>query len=468
MLWTVIRVEWRNLAGEKAVWAILALFAVLVAWAAVTGGREARARHGVAQAALAEEEERLGRLREEARAPGEARDPHAVGREHGRRAAVLPQGPLASVAGGGAEPVVFVTTESRTTAGEAELGNPVQELAGPFDLAFVFVFLLPLVIVGLTYDLLAGERERGTLALVLSQPVSLSTFVMGKALQRAILLLGVVLAAALLGPLLAGGALWADGGLRTALYVALLVAYTAFWFAAALAVNAWGQSSAGNALALVALWLGLVVVVPGLVAVAVDAVYPPPSRVELVNAARAAASDAEEQASALEGDHGAEAADEGGEEGALAERYRSTVQRALVVQEELERRVAPVVAAFREQLERQQVLVNRLRFLSPAIVLHEGLYDVAGAGVERRAGFLEQVDAWHAEWRAFFAERIRAGRELTPEDYAALPSFGYVEEPPSELGARVGVGFAGLVLPTLVLLGVAAVGLRRPGAAGIR
>ncbi|GMV39906.1 MAG: hypothetical protein AMXMBFR64_16220 [Myxococcales bacterium] len=462
MLWTVIRVEWRNLAGERAVWAVVALFAALVAWAAITGGRDAHARQEAAQAALTEEQDRLARLRAEASAPGQATDPHMVGRELGRRTAILSEGPLASVVGGREPHVVVVSTESRATTSEAELGSPIRQVAGAFDLTFVFVTLLPLVVVALTFDLLAGERERGTLALVLAQPVSLTTFALGKALQRALLLLGVVMAAALAGPALAGGELFADGGLRTTLYAALLVAYTAFWFAAALAVNAWGQSSAGNALALVALWLGLVVVVPGLVAVVVDAVYPPPSRVELVNMARAAAAEAEDEASTIEGDHGAPKGE------TLGDRYRTTVKRSLAVQEELERRVEPVVAAFREQLDHQQSLVNRLRFLSPAIVLHEGLHDVAGTGVERRSGFHGQVEDFHGAWRAFFHERALSGAPLAPADYDALPAFRHVEEPTGDLTRRVGAGVAGLLVPALALLGAAVLGLRRPEAAGIR
>ena len=59
--------------------------------------------------------------------------------------------------------------------------------------------------------------------------------------------------------------------------------------ALAVAVNAWGRSSAGNALSLVGIWLALLVVVPGLASVAVDALHPSPSRVELVNVARDAA-----------------------------------------------------------------------------------------------------------------------------------------------------------------------------------
>lgn len=467
MLWTVIRVEWLSLVRERAAWAILALFALAVGYGALGGGLFVRAERRAVEATRLEESARFTKLREElaaiaAGAPvrhaADPRSPHIVGRELGKRAATLPPGPLAPVSIGQRDLLphtVFVTTQARL-ADEADAGDassPTRRMSGAFDLAFVWVFLLPLVIIALSYDLLSGERERGTLDLVLSQPVSLASFVLGKALQRAGILVVVVLVLGLLGPALGGGHLLAEGGpLRVLLYAGLLISYSAFWFAAAVLVNAWGRSSAGNALSLVGLWLGLVVVVPGLVSVAVDAIHPPPSRVTLVNLAREAASEAEAKASVLEGDHGKDA----------ARAMDRTARRAIEVQEDLERRVTPVVEAFGEQLSRQQALVDRLRFVSPAIVLHEGLNEVAGSGVSRHRHFAEQVERFHEEHKRFYFDRIRRGAELSAADYDAMPRFEHREEPGSAVAGRVGVGLLGLLLPAAGLVAFAIAGLRRP------
>ncbi len=464
---TVMRVEWRSLVRERAVWLVVALFAGLVAYAAVGGGSQVRSDRAAIEAARREEAARLEGLGAslrglaagaEARPGADPRDPHVVGRELGRRAAILPPGPLAPVAIGQRDVMphtVHVTSEARLAAGaaDADLGSPTRQTSGPFDLAFVIVYLLPLVIIALTFDLLAGERERGTLALVLSQPVSLRSFVLGKALLRAACLLGLVVPIVVAAPLLAGGAAPTGDGLivRLGLFGALLIAYSAFWFAAALAVDAWGRSSSGNALALVGVWLALVVIVPGLVSVGVNALHPPPSRVELVSLTRSAAREAEAQLSALEGDHGERPADA----------YGKTVRRSVEVQEELERRVQPVVDAFGVQLARQQRLVDRLRFLSPAIVVHEGLNDVSGSGVARYQHFAAQVDVFHRAHKAFFFDRIRRGAPLDAADFEALPAFDYREQPTADLGARVGAGIVGLLVPALALLGLAIAGLRR-------
>jgi ABC-2 type transport system permease protein len=465
MFWKVVRVEWRNLLAERAAWWLLGLLAILVTYAAVGGASSVRAWRAANEAAVSAEEATLENLRAQlaateaggppaphARDPA---DPAVVGRGLAARAVTLPATPLAPVAAGQRDVhagTLRITTQSRLTApsgGATAMSGPTRQMTGAFDLAFVFVFLLPLLIIALTYDLLAGERERGTLALVLSQPVSLATFVLGKTFQRALVVVGITVALAVLALLAsAEGLTTGEGLVRGALYLAALVAYAAFWFAAAVAVNSRGRTSAGNALALVGLWLALVVAVPGLVRVVVETIYPPPSRVELVNLAREAASEIEEELTALEGQHGAPAA--GG-------------ARLLEVQAELDRRVQPVVEGFRRQLAAQQSLVNRLRFLSPAILLNEALVDVAGTGAQRQQRFEAQVDAFHARWRAFFTERARDGRRLTSADYAALPAFAYEEEPLGALSARVGAGVAGLFVPALLLLVFAATGLRRAG-----
>lgn len=465
MLWTVVRVEWRSMVRERSVWALVAAFALLLVYATVGAGLLVGADRRAQDTELREEAQRMAALRGEVMAiaggaavrhAADPRNPHLVGRELGRRVAALPPGALAPVSVGQRDVLpreVQVTTQALLAeADEGEGGSPARRAAGPFDPAFVLVFLLPLLIIALAYDLCAGERERGTLGLVLSQPVSLSTFVFGKAVQRGLLTLLVVLVLGLLVPALSGARLSGEGAAtRVLLYVALLVAYVAFWFAAAIAVNAWGRSSAGNALSLVGIWLALTMVVPGLTSVAVDALQPMPSRVELVNLARAATSEAESQVSAIEGDHGA-----------AVGAGDNAARRAVEVQRDLERRVQPVLAGFRGQLAEQQRLVDRLRFLSPAILLHEGLNDVAGSGVARHQHFSAQVDGFHASYRDFLFERVQRGAQLSPSDYDAMPRFEYREEPAGAVARRVGIGVLGLLLPAALLAAVALAGLRRP------
>jgi ABC-2 type transport system permease protein len=467
MLKAVFRVEWRSALRDGALRAVFAVFAVLMAYAAFGGSRFVDAERTSMEAALRDEAAKHEQLRSELVAiaggaqvknAADPRSPLQVGRELSPRVAALPPGPLAVVAVGQRDvlpQIVELTTKTRLDSAEHDDGaSPLRQSNGPFDLAFVLVFLLPLIIIALSYDVLSGERERGTLALVLSQPISLTTFVMGKALQRGALMLIVVLSLGLVGPIAAGATVTAAGGpLRVLLYACLLAAYTVFWLALAVLVNSWGKTSAANALTLVGLWLALLVVVPGLASVAVDAIYPSPSRVELVNLARAAASEAEAQTTELEGDHGKPAAADSG-------------RRAVKMQAAFEQQVGPVLSRFREQNARQQAMVDKLRFISPAILLNEGLSDIAGGSVGRHQHFSAQTDAFHAELKQFFAERVERGAQLTAVDYDAMPQFVYQEPPDAELAGRVGASLLALVLAAAGLLALAAARLKRANALG--
>ena len=457
----IFRVESRNAWRDTGLRVIVLVLTLLVAYAAFGGARLVAAEKTAIAAARLQQATQQKKLRSElaAIAAGTAatnaadpRNPLQVGRELLPRIAVLPPGPLAAIAVGQRDVLphtIRLTTKTRLYSTGQDDTSPLRQSNGPFDLAFVFVFLLPLVIIALSYDLLSVERERGTLALVLSQPVSLPNFVLGKAAHRAALLLLVVVVLGLVAALASGASLAASGGaLRLVLYLALLAAYTLFWLALAVLINSWGRSSAANALALVGLWLALLVVVPGLASVAVDAIYPSPSRVELVNLARSAAKEAEAKSSALEGDHGKPVTADLG-------------RRSVAMQRALERQVQPVLRQFREQRRRQQSMVDRLRFLSPAIMLNEGLSDVAGSSVARHQHFAAQVDVFHAELKRFFSERIERGKKLDSSDYDAMPQFVYQQPPDAELAGRVGASLAVLLLAAAALLALAIARLKR-------
>jgi ABC-2 type transport system permease protein len=63
----------------------------------------------------------------------------------------------------------------------------------------------------------------------------------------------------------------------------------------------------------------------------------------------------------------------------------------VAVDEDVSRRARPVVDRYEQQLTRQQTLIDRLRFLSPAVLMQDALNDVAGTGAARHRHFLGQV-----------------------------------------------------------------------------
>ncbi len=469
---TLLRLELGLLVADRSVRGVLIFFALVLATSAWLGGRHAR-EHAEAIARAADAQSAtvaasLAAVRELGAGPAmplsatDPRDPALAGRERAVVLAHLPPTPLASVSAGLRDVrshALRVTTGAQlaqSLSSATALVGPSRQATGALDPAFVLVVLFPLVVIALSYDLLSGERERGTLALVLSQPVSQTRLVAAKAIARALVLLGSGVGTAWLGVALTGGELFgASGWPRTLAYTAGIVAYGTFWFSLAVWINARGAASLRNVLVLMACWLGLTVIVPGLLRAWVETRFPPPSRVELINDAREAAEEAEAQLGALEGSHGPAAA-------TPADPLTPT-QRAAALEEELARRTEPVVASFREQLEAQQRWVSACQYVSPAVVLQELLNDAAGTGSHRQSRFERQVDAFHAQWRRYFAEKVALGQPLSAADYAAMPRFHFDEEPTGAFARRIGLGLAGLLGPAMLLLLTAMPGLRRVG-----
>lgn len=464
--WTTIaRLEWRILRRDRAALAVLALFAGLLLLAAYTGGRRADQVSDGLDRALAAQAKRATTLKAQhdkldasqaAPIGQDPRDPTWMGREGAARLATLPPAPLAAVAMGQRDVFpqalkvnteVFLAAERET---ETPLSGPTRLTTGAFDPAFLFVVLFPLVIIALSYELLSGERERGTLAMLLSQPISQRALVFGKAGARLGVLCVVTLTFAV-GGLLVAGADLGGGALEVGLYLAVLVAWALFWFAAAIAVNAFGRTSATNALMLFGLWLLLVVVVPGLVRVGLDTLRPPPSRVEMLHEAREAAQEMERELAGLEGKHDVDTT------------TQAYAEKLVKVQSDLATRAAPVLADLRAQLAKRQSLLDGLRFVSPALVVQMALEDVAGTGARRHQRFEAQVDAFHDQYRAAMFAHVRAGARLTAAQIEAIPQWTYQAEPAGDLATRVLTGVLGLLLAALMLFGVALSGLRRVG-----
>lgn len=470
MLFQIIRHEWRALRADKTMWLLASLLLVVIGYGLWNGASWARLREETARRAQTEETTQLRAMQKLAReiekgAPApESHDPTSaasVGLFDAPRYAALPSAPLAALAVGQSDlyPSFFkITAQNKSTwMNSEEIENPVNLLAGRFDLAFVVIYLLPLLIVALSYNLLSGEREEGTLALLLSQGVPLRTLLWGKVIARFVAVLALVLGFSLLGLALTG-ALSQNIG-RVLGWATIVACYAAFWFALALLVNVWGKNSASNAMTLLGGWLLWVLLLPALVGLAASTLYPVPSRMELILATRAAS---------------AEAAKQGG--GVLAKYYEdhpglapkgqkpdgsNFPLRFFAVQELVAGRVEPLLARYDARLQQQQNLVTRFQFLSPAIVTQEALNDFAGTGLGRYRHFLQQVNRFHDDYRRYFRPKAFAMAALSAADYDEMPRFQYAGESQEAVARRVSAGGLGVLCLTLLTAGAALFSLRR-------
>lgn len=474
----VLRHEWRLLTSDASLRVVLVVIAIALAYGAFTGGRWMRAHEAGLERARTEERERLAlhegtmhRLaagdRLDVSPFTDPRNPQVAASRSAPRYAILPPQPLGALGIGQADLLpasLKITSEAREQiTGGSELEHPLRLLTGRFDVAFVIVYLFPLLVLALTYNVLSGEREQGTLALALSQPVTLRVWLGAKLVVRLAVVLAGVVALLLLALPLAGIDVTAPGTLARLTWLLVAMAlYGAFWMALALLVASFGRPSATNAMVLAACWLVLVLLVPTLLNLLTRARHPLPSRVELVQAVREASEAATAEGSRLLAryyeDHPELAT--GGAEQAM----NDVAMVRLAVAADVERRVRPLLDEFERRREAQHQLVARWRHASPALLLHDVITDLVGTGAARHRHFMTQVTAYHDAWRGYFVPRIARREQL--HSYAELPRFTYRDESFAEVRARLWPALLGLVVPTILLAGVGLSRLRRVDVTG--
>ncbi|MBH5384759.1 DUF3526 domain-containing protein [Bradyrhizobium diversitatis] len=317
---------------------------------------------------------------------------------------------------------------------DTEIENPWNLLSGHFDLAFVIVFVLPLLVTTLSYNLLSAEREHGTLRMLCSQPLSMATLLSGKIIVRALALMAVVIPLPLIVLLLIHpGARGTEQLVLMLSWSALVAAYVLFWFAVAALINAIGLSSSTNALIMVATWTFFVLILPVTMNLVVGLISPAPSRTELASRTRVATAESLREFEDLYSADYRYASDP---EALLVKDERievpSRMRAFFLSKQKVDEQVEPVLKRFDEQLLQQQKLVDRLSLLSPAILVNEALTSIAGTDARRFLAFKDQTEAFHNTWRQYFSPRILESRAMTLEDLSSLPRWHWIEMQASE------------------------------------
>lgn len=340
-----------------------------------------------------------------------------------------------------------------------EIENPVNLKTGAFDIAFVIIFLMPIFIMAMSYDLLSSEKERGTLAMVLAHPISLRKLMASKLISRMAIMLAVVTAFGLGAVLAVGSALdQPETWVRFGFWFGVTILYSLFWFALAVLVNALGKSSATNGIVLAGSWLAFVVIIPTLVSVIASTLYPAPSRLDFIAASREAQTAAElERMKALDAyyyDHlelvpGAEA------------KANDFLTLSLANNASIEKAIKPLYDEFQVQLNKQEAVVSRFQYLSPAIMMQLAMNEVAGTSADRYENFMKQVFVFQKQWVDFFTVRFLKRTPMTSAEFDQAPSFKYVEEPFGDVLARLLPSLLGLLVVVGGLTAFAFASLRK-------
>ena len=362
--------------------------------------------------------------------------------------------------------------------------DPLPVMFPLIDLTFIVTILVSLIALILTYDAVSGEKEEGTLKLMLANGLPRSKIILAKAAGAGLTLLGplvVSLAAGLLVIVLNPrvdwtGADWAALGL----ILAGAAVFAGVFALIGILVSSVHRSSATSIMTSLFIWTLLVLVVPNLSPYVASFLSPAPSRIKVAReTARLTDVDRDDLGRRLQAQYQAE----------VLEAYPVLGER--LTEAELKRRVAEdpayrtayearraagqrawaeanrIQGAKAEDLNRdlrrkeeaQTGLARAISMVSPLADLAYLATDLSSTGMRNRVHFGRLAELWsQAFYRDYRPRKIEEMRAKDPTvdawntavDMSDAPRFRYVEE---ELGERVRAALP----PFAVLFGYAVV-----------
>jgi len=146
--------------------------------------------------------------------------------------------------------------------------NPLPILFPPFDFLFIVTIIMSLLAILFSYDAITGERQSGTLRLVIANSVSRTKILFGKLVGGAASLLIPFILSLLVGALYISvnpsiqwdGSAWAEFGLLTAASITFITLF----YLLGLMISTFSRYSATSILNCLFLWVLLILVIPNI------------------------------------------------------------------------------------------------------------------------------------------------------------------------------------------------------------
>lgn len=314
------------------------------------------------------------------------------------------------------------------TAADLNIGNLELPARPALDWEFLVRILLSFIAVILSYDLIVGERERGTLALMLAYPVSRRRVLCAKFLAVLTLLSWLLLAGELLSTLIylarGGGVFGVSDYARMGLFGLGSLLYLGIFVAVSLFVSSRARSSVSSLTILLIFWITATVVIPRGGTAAVQGFV---STVSDIQVEQKVLHQLDDQVNEMVGQMDAFARSDRNE--ARKDNFAS--------EQKFARRINQMIASIKVTLDEQQsshhaqasIVQNVLR-LTPAGLFQLGSERLLGVGEIREQHFLKAIDRWSNAYESFVRER----EMLDPESPHIFYVQNYMSQRPVDVG----------------------------------
>lgn len=305
---------------------------------------------------------------------------------------------------------------------DSEISNPTTLALGNFDLAFLLVFLYPLLIIAFTHNTLSSEQEQGIWPLLCSQPVAAPTVLAVKASLRFLPVVVVWLLTLLTS--VAWLRLPLDRRFGSILFVSL--AYLLFWFAVVWLVVSFKRSSNFNALLLLGVWLTLAILLPAASNIALSTLLPVPEAFAVSVNQREGYHQQWDRPKAETMQKFFQHYPEYASFQAPAEKFSWGWYYAAQHLGDVD--AADAAAQLRAKLLQRQQWTQRLAWVTPTINAQTAFNRIAQTELENHLAYLDSVRQFHEQVRKHFYPFLLRNDAPPPINWQQLPSHSFNAE----------------------------------------
>ncbi|MBB5638551.1 ABC-2 type transport system permease protein [Pedobacter cryoconitis] len=313
------------------------------------------------------------------------------------------------------------------TPPNAEIANPEKLASGNFDFSFVLIYLFPLLIIILSYDLFSKEAEQQTDRLLTVQSGEINRILGHKLLFRLLLISLLTTLLSLTGFFIHPypTALHLPDVL---LWMFIIQTYLLFWFSICWLIIVQRKSSRINALTLLGIWLFLLLILPAMTNKIAALKHPVPLRTELVSSQRETMLHTWEMPIPQ----------------LLKEFYKNNPRylplkstadtaiygnkRFVAYYDLLGRRMNKNVNIYKNQAESHNNWLSKMAWFNPVAQMQSLLNATAKTGLSDYIYYQQQVTLFQNQWVKLMNGYLLSEKKLTVNEVKNLPVFNPAED----------------------------------------
>lgn len=305
---------------------------------------------------------------------------------------------------------------------DAEISNPEVLASGNFDLTYVMIYLLPLLAIALSYNILSKEKEQQTDKLLSLQGLYLGRIMSYKLVFR-FMLIGVMAWLLSIVGFISSALLISFEPIAAILWLLCISAYLIFWFAVIFFVIRLSQSSVHNALYLLGTWCFFLMLLPALCNAVMRLYYPIPLKTDAAVALRENSEAVWALPRKLLIDTFYRNNPKYNHLRTATDTSENSNKRFAAYYDLLGRRMTKVVKNYNRYPEKQNEAANSLSWINPAAKTQYILNEIAETGLKDYLSYQYQVNTFQKSWVDFMNDYILSDKKLSLNDLKNLPEF---------------------------------------------